>query len=128
MECGYSMRSLLPVLPARFCLEQRLLPGNPLRDCLINPSVPYSILLTVGSWRRLLPCLGQACKAFSPYLGQITPQYLCPSCLVLCNLFALAMQYIGYTCCHHAIARDEPRITLELLASSYSLSALGNFT
>lgn len=104
------MRSLLPVLPARFCIEQRLLPDNPLRDCLIDPSIPYSMLYAVGSWHMLSPCLGQACKAFPPYLGQITPQYLCPACPVLCNFLAHAMQYIRYTCCHHAIARNEPRI------------------
>lgn len=42
-------------LPASPRTKQRLLPLNPLKDCLVDPSpVPHSLLTCGGSWNRML--------------------------------------------------------------------------
>lgn len=108
MVCGETvLRHVLYLHPARSLPEQRLLPVNPLRDCLIDPS-HRSQVYWFPEQALALPWAGT--KAISPYLGRLLPQYSYPFCSVL-YISSVPAAGLGVYPHYLAEAQDEPHVS-----------------
>lgn len=108
MVCGETvLRHVLYLHPARSLPEQRLLPENSLRDCLIDLS-PMSPVYWFLEQALVLPWAGT--KTVSPYLGQLLPQYSYPFCSVL-YISSVPAAGLGVYPHYLAEAQDEPHVS-----------------
>lgn len=108
MVCGETvLRHILYLHPARSWPEQRLLPVNPLGDCLIDLSRMSQVCCFLEQ-ALVLPWAGA--KTIPPYLGQRLPQCSYPFRSVL-YISSVPAAGLGVYPHYLAEAQDEPHVS-----------------